>query len=352
MQAASEDQVSENEADALFAPIAGVGAVGACVSGGPDSLALLHLLGRWRDRLQNGPRIEVLTVEHGLRPSGRSEAEAVVALARGHYKLPARILRWQGPRPSSGVEEAAREARYRLLAEAAQESGISHLVLAHHRDDQAETVLMRLSRGSLAYGLAGMRPLTRRGSLTLFRPFLSLPKSRLQAVVKAAGLNAADDESNRDRRFLRSRLRVLMPVLAEEGLSADRLAGLAASMGRVKDALDFYVDRLLAEALTADPSGCSLCLPLFLAAPLEIRLRLLARLLRGMGGGVYTPRLASLEALERALAGQRHFKRTLAGIVVSKTEGVASFRREGKRGPRRAAEMSASAISPARFTFP
>ncbi|WP_111423731.1 tRNA lysidine(34) synthetase TilS, partial [Rhodoplanes roseus] len=170
-----------------------------------------------------------------------------------------RVLRWVGDKPSTGLQEAARVARYRLLAEAARAVGAAHVVTAHTRDDQAETVLFRLARGSGLSGLAGMArvsPLpalsTGEGKATdgapfLVRPFLDVPKARLIATLEAAGVPYADDPSNRDPRFTRSRLRRLLPSLAEEGLSAARLVQLAGRMRRADAALEAAVDRLAAD---------------------------------------------------------------------------------------------------------
>ncbi|MCW5697773.1 MAG: tRNA lysidine(34) synthetase TilS, partial [Bauldia sp.] len=224
MPAADDAPVGDSEADALFAPVAHADVVIAAVSGGKDSLALLDLLDRWRRRKRGRPVVHVATVDHGLRPGSVAEARAVVADAR-RRRMPATLLAWEGAKPRTGIEAAAREARYALLAELAADIGASHVITAHHRDDQAETVLLRLGRGSGLTGLAGMRaerPLA--AGVVLFRPFLAVPSSRLAATAAAAGLTPADDETNRNPRFARARLRKAMPALAAEGVTA---AGLA-----------------------------------------------------------------------------------------------------------------------------
>ena len=144
----------------LFAPLGGAKSLGLAVSGGADSLALMLLAARWRDADPDAPTLYVYSVDHGLRPEAAAEVAFVLAEA-ARLGLPARALRWDGPKPATGLSEAARSARYRLIGEAMQRDGASILVTAHHLDDQAETVLMRLAHGSGLAGLRGMAPLAR-----------------------------------------------------------------------------------------------------------------------------------------------------------------------------------------------
>ncbi len=213
------------------------------VSGGPDSTALLHAAAAAR-----GPAaLHAATVDHGLRPEARDEAEAVARQAEA-LGIPHTILTWapDGPPPGTGIQAAARTARYRLLAARAAEVGAARLLTAHTRDDQAETVLMRLCAGSGPAGLAGMRPERDLGAgLTLARPFLHLAKASLVAWCEARGAAYLRDPSNRDERFARARLRRVLPLLAAEGLTVERLVRLAERAARDDAALD----RLAADAL-------------------------------------------------------------------------------------------------------
>src|SRR6185437_12974958 len=167
------------------------------VSGGPDSTALMWLAARWRRALARGPRLIAVTIDHGLRSEGAREAREVKRLARS-LDLPHRTLRWSGAKPSTGVPAAARAARYALLARAARQSRATHILTAHTRDDQAETVLMRLLRGSGIAGLAAMARESERDGLRLARPFLDVSKSQLIATLKKAKIEFADDPTNRD----------------------------------------------------------------------------------------------------------------------------------------------------------
>lgn len=323
-----------------FAPLEGSDGIALAVSGGADSLALVLLARRWATLARISSRIVVLTVDHGLRHEAAAEAAEVARMAVA-LGFPVRILRWDGPYPETGIEAAARDARYRLLFDATSEAGLGHLATAHHRDDQAETVLMRLARGSGVYGLAGMARRSERGDAVLVRPLLDIPRADLNAVVAAAGLVPVDDPHNRDHRFARARMRALMPVLAREGMTAERLAATVQRLRRAAAALDHYVDRLLAAAGTVDQFGAiRLLRALWLAEPEEVRLRALARILRAAGGGEHVPRIERLVALAEALSGDSAVRRTLAGVVASKRGDRVVFEREAGRAGLPRAEIA------------
>ncbi|MFK4537768.1 tRNA(Ile)-lysidine synthetase-like protein [Bradyrhizobium ottawaense] len=198
--------ISTREARRLFAGLKSAPALVLAVSGGPDSVALMWLAARWRRSLARGPSLTVVTIDHGLRREAAREAREVKRLAT-ELGLPHRTLRWRGAKPKTGLPAAAREARYRLLAQAARAVGASHVLTAHTRDDQAETLLMRLLRGSGLAGLSAMASLSERDGIVLARPLLEVPKAQLIATLKRARIGFADDPTNRDTAFTRPRLR-------------------------------------------------------------------------------------------------------------------------------------------------
>ena len=187
-----QSPISVDEAAALFGDLAGAPGLLLAISGGPDSTALLFLAARWRKKSKT--KLTAVTVDHGLRKEARREAAAVAKLAK-KLGVSHRVVKWTGAKPKSGIQQAARNARYALLAATAKKVGASHIVTAHTLDDQAETVLMRMARGSGIGGLGGMARGTRLGDLTLLRPLLDVPKARLVATCKAAKLGYADDPS-------------------------------------------------------------------------------------------------------------------------------------------------------------
>ena len=204
--------ISVQQAKGLFADWKRATGLVLAVSGGPDSIALMWLAARWRAALSRGPDLLAVTVDHGLRPESAREAREVKRLART-LDVPHRTMRWSGEKPKSGVPAAARAARYRLLATVARQSGASHILTAHTRDDQAETLLMRLLRGSGISGLAAMARESEREGVLLARPFLNISKSQLIATLEKAKIGYADDPTNRDVSFTRPRIRNLIEGL-------------------------------------------------------------------------------------------------------------------------------------------
>lgn len=318
--------ITAAEARTLFADWRSAPAIVLAVSGGPDSMALMWLAARWRRALKKGPRLLAVTVDHGLRKEAAREARDVKQLARA-LDLDHRTVRWTGPKPKTGLPSAARDARYRLLASAAQRHAASHIFTAHTQDDQAETVIMRLSRGSGIAGLAAMARQSDRGGAILARPFLDVPKSRLVATLRKAGVAFADDPTNHDPRFTRPRLRALMPALAAEGADARGLARLASRLARANAALEVMTDG--AERYLASINGAtsgSFDLAAFSALADEIRVRLLVRAINRAGheGPAELGKVeALLQAMDRAAveeksgAGRVRLKQTLAGAVIS-----------------------------------
>jgi tRNA(Ile)-lysidine synthase len=239
-----------------------------------------------------------------------------------------RTLRWQGRKPATGLQQAARHARYGLLAAAAKAAGARAVLTAHTLDDQAETVLIRLMRGS---GIGGLAAMTRTsplpggtGELRLVRPLLELRKARLIATLRRARIAYADDPSNRDPRFTRSRLRSWLPDLEREGLDARRLALLARRARRADEALEIAAKEAWAE-LAPGPWAASgpfeFPARAYAELPAELALRLLGRAIAAAGdeGPV---ELGKLEALHAALAASpaAKFRRTLAGALIGRDD--------------------------------
>lgn len=319
--------ISVSQAKRLFADWKAAPAIVLAVSGGPDSIALMWLAARWRRAMTRGPRLIVVTVDHGLRPEAAREARDVKRLAKT-LDLPHRTLRWSGVKPKTGLPAAARAARYRLLAQAARAGGATHILTAHTRDDQAETLLMRMLRGSGLAGLAAMARESEREGLSLARPLLDVPKSQLVATLNRAKIAYADDPTNRDAAYTRPRLRALMPALAEEGGDSRNLARLALRLARANAAVEVLADgaeRYLALRDRNDASRFGFDVTAFAGLAEEIRLRLLKRAIDRVGheGPAELGKLETLlGALDQAIAdGRPRLKQTLAGAVIGLDRG-------------------------------
>ncbi|MGH6852947.1 MAG: tRNA lysidine(34) synthetase TilS, partial [Methylocella sp.] len=206
------------------------------VSGGPDSVALMLLAAEWARGGAARPLLHVATVDHGLRKDSRGEAETVARWAAG-LALPHAVLVWNGAKPKSRIQERAREARYELLFEYAARIGADHVMTAHHADDQAETILFRLLRGSGVSGLAGMASSSDRNGLILARPLLAHAKADLAALCESRAHPFIDDPSNNDPAYARTRIRRLGRLLAGEGLGRAALLQLGRRAARAEAAL-------------------------------------------------------------------------------------------------------------------
>ena len=290
------------------------------VSGGGDSTALMLLAAEWA-RESGCAKPVVVTVDHGLAPGSNRVAEEVVAKAK-RLELDADVLVWRGRKPVSDIENAARAARYRLMGSWCRRHGIGALYVAHTLEDQAETFLLRLARGSGVDGLAAMRkvaPFPLRGfeDLRVVRPLLDVPRGRLRALLANRGIGWHDDEMNSDSRFARVRLRAAWPALEVAGLSAGRIADAANHLARARAALDHSTEMLLAAVSRFEDDHVLVDGAALAAAPREIGLRALARMLMQVSARDYRSRFERLEGLydaicSDALAGGR----TLLGCTV------------------------------------
>jgi tRNA(Ile)-lysidine synthase len=273
------------------------------VSGGGDSLALMHLLAGWSRTAKSAPPL-VLSVDHGLRKESAGEARAVARWAKA-LGLKCEILTVKTAQPKSDIEAWARAVRLTLMGARLARHQLSTLYLGHHEGDQAETFLLRLARGSGLDGLAAMRPLAPFPhpdfpELSVARPLLAMPRAALRDYLKAKKQAWLEDPMNSEPRFARSRIRALMPALAAAGLTPGRIADAAAHLARAREALDLATAAVLARALAQVGGGPIMLLldPAALAAaPREIGLRALAALLRTVSGAQYRPRFDALESL-------------------------------------------------------
>jgi tRNA(Ile)-lysidine synthase len=323
--------VAGAELDRLFETLAPYDKVFLAVSGGGDSLAMMHLVADWLSkraaRCQGHPDVMVLTVDHGLRREARDEAlftrNAAEALG-----LSGEILTADEPAPDAGVQEWARVMRYRLLlGRAGGEEGARALVTAHHRDDLAETVLMRLARGSGVDGLAGIEAVTYRGEVALVRPLLDIPKARLIRTLEERGVTWLEDPSNEQVAFERARLRRAGDARAALGLEDGALALTARRAARARDALEAVTDGLFADAVR-DPRLTSAGVFAWEwppgSLPDELAIRMLMRVVAAVGGGDAPLRLARAERLVVEMGAEGFGGATLGRCVIAPVRGRAS----------------------------
>lgn len=273
------------------------------VSGGADSMALCLLAHEWA--VARGGCVSALTVDHGLRSGSRAEAVRVGRwlTERGieHHVLP-----WIGEKPSAGIQAAARSARYRLMSRWCAERGILHVLLGHHERDQAETVLMRQSRGSGVSGLAGMGAVVETAAVRLVRPVLKTPPSRLRALLTAVGQSWIEDPSNTDPAHTRSRVRAALPRLAESEDAVPMVIETSARMAHARMALEAAASTLLARCCHLFADGYArFHAPTMASAPIEVSTRALGGLLTVIGGCPHAPATEKLERVVLRVVGTR-----------------------------------------------
>ncbi len=333
-RAAANEPITTAEAKALFAPLRRFSHLLLAVSGGADSLAMMVLVAAWLKQSDGAkPRVSVASVDHGLRPEAGEEAAYVGGLAR-QFGFDHASLRWEGDKPSAGLQEAAREARLALLTEHARTIGADALMLAHHANDQAETLLMRLCAGSGLTGLGGMEPETQWQGHVIVRPFLSIPRERLRASLESAGIQPIEDPSNQNVRFTRVRFRNAMAQLEAEGLDRVRLGRLAQRMRRADEALHRMAERARDAYELPSETGARFAAALW-DEPEEIILRVISNHLASLHHGKPVE-LLSLEDVHKALQKARFegvsARRTLAGALITlAADGVVAIQLEAPR---------------------
>lgn len=308
---------------ATFAPNPPQG-LGVAVSGGGDSLALLHLLARWR--AEGGPDLAAVTVDHRLRPEAAAEAAFVAEVCKG-LVVPHTTLIWEGWDGRGNLPDQARRARYRLIADWARGRGLAQVALGHTMDDQAETFLMRLARGSGVDGLAAMTARRKAHGIIFLRPLMRARRDDLRTYLRARGVAWVEDPTNDDGAYQRVQARRALEVLAPLGITAESLVATAHRLDRARDALDRAAHDLARAAARIRAGDVILRRDLFDAAPVETQARLLAHALRWIASADYRPRFAALGAVMRQIAAGR--RATLHGCLVMPRRGGYHITREG-----------------------
>lgn len=278
------------------------------VSGGADSLALV--LQAAEELAVFGRKVVALTVDHGLRPTSRLEAEYVAGLMQ-KYGIEHHILIWTGKKPTTGIEEAARQARYALIAEWCSQNNVHVLLTAHHAKDQAETFLMRLQRGSGLEGLCGIREYSVRDGLVILRPLLAVNPENLRDYLRQRAIVWVEDESNRDTTFLRGKIRQYLPELTENiGINIEKICNAVHNLQSAEDYIEQQLDLLLAHDVIWDfGTVCRFRYMDYLSWHKEMKFRVLARLCRRE----YIPRAERVLALVNALNTMPFAGATLGG---------------------------------------
>jgi tRNA(Ile)-lysidine synthase len=316
-----------------FSPLHRERHVALAVSGGSDSTALMCLARSWADSHQPGLKLTILTVDHGLRPEAAGEAmrvqEWAASLGLSHH-----VLNWQGPKPETGLQARAREARYGLMAGWCRDNGAGMLLTGHTLDDQAETVLMRLERSLSPGSLSGIAAQGSWDGLALLRPLLKARRAALRDYLTGIGQDWIEDASNDDRRFERVRVRQALTGLHGQNVTPERLAALAEASARTNLLLEDLAGQWLSNWLKEEEAGiCHLPKEPFLVLPEALQQHILARIVRHYGGGQSQPEAEELRRLARWVA-EGPVRCTLGGALLGRRkQGFWAAREAGRLSP-------------------
>lgn len=281
---------------------------GIAVSGGSDSMALLHLMTRVAK--ETGWSLRAVTVDHRLRPEAVGEAAFVAGVCDG-LGIPHDVIEWQHGAIAGNLMEAARLARYRLMSEWAEAQGIANVALAHTADDEAETFLMGLSRSAGLEGLSGMRRCFVEGGVTFRRPLLSQPRADLRSYLTRHGLEWVEDPTNENDRFTRTKARRALKALKPVGITVDRLSTVIHNLRMAQGVVEVAVERAATEVITEAAGALVFDRKAFMRRGPEIGRLLVRDMLGWMTGKPHAPRADQLRNLHSALFNERNA--TLSG---------------------------------------
>ena len=273
--------------------------IAVAVSGGGDSLALLHLLADLAR--EHGFTIFAVTVDHGLRKDAASEAKAVEEIC-GQLGVSHTTLKWQGWDGSGNVQNEARKARYELIANWARSNAIKTITLGHTKDDQAETFLMRLARGSGVDGLSAMAQVRSFQAVKWVRPLLSIGRKDLRRYLTDIDQTWIEDPSNEDFRFERIKTREALKALADLGIGANVLSQVASNMRLAKDALARQTLHYARQTVSLHAGACCMKWEQLHLMPEETRRRLLKAAFGWLSGSVYAPRRRAMQDVWAAVS--------------------------------------------------
>lgn len=326
-------ELTHSKIDDLFSSFIGQGAVGLAVSGGGDSMALMHLFAEWRERFPlDNSRDVVFSVDHGVRDGAADEVKMVISCAEtlGFTGVP---LKLEGLDQGASLQERARDARYEAIASEMKVMGLSCLLTAHTLDDQAETFLMRLRRGSGIDGLTSMFPQRELYGVQIMRPLLSLNGQVLRELLKERGVSWVEDPSNENEDFERVEVRNLLKNLDADGRLSDMIGQTVCRLQRGRMALEDQALAFIKTHVTMHRIGVlQVKFEEYLELPLDVQIRVLRRVLLAFGAEGRS--LSSLEGGAHHLASMGEEKFVLAGVMCERRmDGLLQFSRESGRAP-------------------
>lgn len=318
--------------ESFFHNIAHNDKVAVAISGGVDSIVLLHLIITWTKK-NNFSLPIALTVDHKLRPESQKEAEFVVNYAKELGVEESFILNWEKKGIKGSVQAQARHARYKLLTEWCKDNNIKYLFVAHHKDDQAETFLLRLERGSGIDGLSSMDYKSYMNGICILRPLLDFSRSDIEEYAQSYGLKWVEDKSNQDVKYRRTLYRALLKASDNQEVLTGRISLAAMHMKRAAKALKHYTRLALNDCINIHDLGyIEIKFSQFKELPEEIALRIVLYSLMAIGGKCYKPRFSKLIVIfNEILQKNSAINRTFSGCIIKKHEENVLIIREASK---------------------
>ena len=300
--------------------------IAVAVSGGVDSVCLLHWL------VNAGLDVVALHVNHKLRDCAETETQYVQEMCK-KINVPCHVFYWDEEKPTSGLEAAARDARYKFMTDFCHKNNIDTLAIAHQADDQIETFLMNLGRGSGIYGLAAIQPISYRDDIKIIRPLLGVFRKELIQYCNTNNIKYFSDEMNEDERYTRVKIRKNRHLMSEKlDISDKRILLAIENLGRVRKYLDSNITALIDNVIDTDKYGNKYALfseTFLFDLGGDIRLKFIGRLIQIIGGNDYQPRLNSLISALEKLHGDCKF--TLGHCTIRRLGNRILIVREGQK---------------------
>jgi tRNA(Ile)-lysidine synthase len=305
--------------------------IAVAVSGGADSMYLTYLLNLWSQ--EEKVDLTALIVDHGLRSESSDEAKSVKEFLQSQG-IKTEILKWVGDKPKSNIQSKARAARYHLLHDYCTNHNIKHLFVAHTLNDQAETVLMRIIRGSGIDGVSAIKPKTKFGNILLLRPLLTVDRAKIESHMKESGWPWINDPSNLNHKYMRVKVRFMLNSYASEFGDQKiykRLGLLAENSRRTKSYLDSQVKKIWGKKVKVDPLNFLIIDNAVYNLHKEMKLRLFVRAFKYLNPNLLTPKLTSLTSMIHELESSTRLSKTLMGCQIIKgTKQTVIFLELGK----------------------
>ena len=295
------------------------------VSGGADSMCLAFFTKLYQAKYKN--KVFYFIVDHGLRSNSSKEANAVKKLLN-KYNIYGTILKYKGIIPKSNIQSKARDIRYSIIYEKCKKNNVKYFITAHHLDDQIETFLMRLIRGSGLIGLSSMSEINTYKKINIIRPFLTVEKRDLLKVTNHIFKKHIKDPSNKNKKFFRTRIRLMVKLMAKEGLSFSKLSKTIDNLNESKKSIEFYTKNAETKYVKYFKKKCFLRKSIFKKEPKEIIFRSLSRILMNLGKKNYPPRSRKILNLIISLKNKKFSKSTLGNCLITKLPAYIVFERE------------------------